>query len=117
MRHPHQKAIAILHSNLADTRFNLVSQIPTPKTGPKLFGWSFPPPAFSGGGSKLAVAANDGTLSVWDIRNKIPLIVKEADLDGLRLGSLQFSSGTLGREVLAFTEVSQLCFGHLFSSC
>ena len=94
--------------------FNLVTQVLIPHTGPIRYRWSFPPPAFSADGSKFAVAANDGTLSVWDVRNKVPLMVKEPDHDVLRVVSLQFSSGTHGREVLAFVEVSQLCLHVIF---
>ena len=63
-----------------------------PHIGPIRYRWSFPPPAFFADGSKFAVAANDGTLSVWDVRNKVPLMVKEPDHDVLRVVSLQFSS-------------------------
>jgi WD40 repeat protein len=70
---------------------------------------SYPPPAFSADGSKFAVTANDGTLYVWDVRRKIPLIVKEPDRDvHRRVTYPKFSSGILGREVLAVMEVSQL---------
>jgi hypothetical protein len=41
-------------------------------------------------------------------------MVKEPNRDGRAVASLQFSSGTLGREVLAFTEVSQLCLDIIF---
>ena len=111
---PDTEAITMLHSGSANTGFNLVTQVPVPQTGPIRHRWSFPPPAFSADGSTFAVAANDGTLSVWDVRNKIPLIVKEPDHDVLRVVSLQFSSGALGREVLAFVEVSQLCLHIIF---
>ena len=70
-------------------------------------------PTFSADGSKFAVAATDGTVSVWDVRNKIPLMVKKANPD-VDVESLEFSSGTLGREVLASTEVSQLCLDVIF---
>jgi len=53
-------------------------------------------------------------VSVWDVQNKIPLVVKEPDRDVLNMVSLQFSSGTLRREVLAFVEVSQLFLGVIF---
>ena len=114
MRAP--EAIAMLHSGLANTGFNFVTQVPIPDTKPIIpYRLSYPPPAFSADGSKFAVAANDGTLSVWDVRNQISLRVKEPNRDvRTTVAFLQFSSGTLGREVLAFTEVSQLCLGIIF---
>ena len=55
-------------------------------------------------------------MSVWDVRDKIPLMVKEPDRDVRRtVASLEFSSGILGREVLALLEeVSQLCLDIYF---
>ena len=101
-----QQAIAMLHSGTANTGFNFVTQAPIPDTKPIIpYRWSYPPHAFSADGSKFAVAANNGMVCVWDVRNKIPLMVKETNC-GAMVAFLQFSSGTLGREVLAFTEVS-----------
>jgi WD40 repeat protein len=110
VRLPHKEAIAMLHSGSANTGFNLVTQVPIPDTKPTIpYRLSYPPPAFSADGSKFAVTANDGTLYVWDVRRKIPLIVKEPDRDvHRRVTYPKFSSGILGREVLAVMEVSQL---------
>ena len=63
---------------------------------------------------KFAVAAYDGTVSVYDVRNKLPLMVKEPLRDVDTVASLKLSSGILGREVLAFAEVSQLCLDIIF---
>ena len=74
--------------------------------------------AFSADGTKFAAGTDDGVVSVWDVRSKIPLKVFEVDLPRPRHGSfkfsvpflqfLQFSSGIFGREVLVFiAEVSQ----------
>ena len=112
MRLRTKEVIAMLHSSSADTGFDLVTQLPIPLTTPKGYFWDIPP-AFSADGSKSAVVAHDGTVSVWDVRNKIPLMVKKANPD-VDVESLKFSSGTLGREVLASTEVSQLCLDVIF---
>ena len=87
--------------------------VPIPDTKPSCR-WFHPPPAFSANGSKFAVIAYDGTMCVWDFRNKIPLMVKEPDRYERRVDYLKFSSGNLGREVLAFLEVSQLCLDFIF---
>ena len=113
MKHHDGEVIAMLHSSSADTGFDFVTQLPIPFTTPKSDLLSIAP-AFSADGSKFAVAAKDGTVSVWDIQNKIPLMVKECNPDLQDVDSLQFSSGTLGREVLAFTEVSQLSLDVIF---
>ena len=107
-----EEVIAMLHSSSADTEFDLVTRLPIPFTTRKNIFWDVPP-AFSADGSKFAVVAPDGTVSVWDVRNKIPLMVKKAN-PGVDVASLKFSSGTLGREVLASTEVSQLCLDVIF---
>ena len=116
MRLPYKEAIAMFHSG-SNTGFNLVTQVPIPVTNTKTmpYRWSLPPPAFSANGSKFAVAAYDGTVSVFDVRNKTPLTVKEPDRDvSHSVASLKFSSGIFGREVLAFTEVSHLCLDIYF---
>ena len=107
MRLSTKEVVALLHSSSADAGFNLVTQLPIPFTTRKVLVCDIPP-AFSADGSKFAVVANN-TVSVWDVRNKIPLMVKKANPDVDSMDSLKFSSGTLGREVLASTEVSQLC--------
>ena len=112
MRGAYEEVIAMLHSSSPDTGFDLVTRLPVPFTTPKS-GYSTVPPTFSADGSKFAVVAHDGTVSVWDVRKKIPLMVKKANPD-VEVGSLKFSSGTLGREVLASTEVSQLCLDVIF---
>ena len=107
----------MFHSGLAKTGFNFVTQVPSPDTKPIIpYPWSYLSPTFSADGSKLAVATKDGTVSVWDVRDKIPLMVKEPDRDVRRtVASLEFSSGILGREVLALLEeVSQLCLDIYF---
>ena len=108
-----KEVVALLHSSSADTGFDLVTLLPIPFTTPA-FRISIVPPAFSADRSKFAVVAHDGTVSVWDVRNKIPLMVKEPSRHDHVVHSLQFSSGTLGREVLAITEVSQLCLDIIF---
>ena len=116
VRHLDKELIAMFHSSPANTGFNFITQVPIPNTKPICyFPWSFRPPAFSADGMKFAVAANDGTVSVWYVQNKIPLMVKEPDCNVCcSLASLKFSSGTLGRGVLAFLEVSQLCLDVYF---
>jgi len=65
--------------------------------------------AFSADGSKFATATNRATVSVWDIRSKVPLKtlmeVPESDYDDRRIHYLQFSSGNLGKEALVLVEV------------
>jgi len=115
VRLPHKEVVVMSQSGSANTGFNLVTQVPIPDTRPKLDYWFYPTPVFSADGSKFAVAAKDGTVSVWDVRNNIALMVKEPDRDvRRRMASLEFSSGILGREVLAFLEVSQLCLDIYF---
>ena len=116
MRLPDKEAIVILHSGSANTGFNLVTQVPIPDTRPVPYRWSFLPPAFSADGMKFAVAAYDGTASIYDVRNKLALMVKEPYRDVGTVASLKFSSGILGREVLAFAEVSNFVWTS-FSSC
>ena len=67
--------------------------------------------AFSADGTKFAAGTVDGVVSVWDVRSRLPSKVFKMDVPGGKYRSwsikyLQFSSGILGREVLAFTEVS-----------
>ena len=106
-----KEVIAMLHSSSADTGFDLVTRLPIPFTTRKVLSCDIPP-AFSADGSKFTVVAHD-TVCVWDVQNKIPLMVKTANPD-VDVDSLKFSSGTLGREVLASTEVSQLCLDVIF---
>ena len=113
MKPAYKEVIAILHSSSADTGFDLVTRMPIPFT-PSNFIFLPVPPTFSADGSKFAVTARDGTVSVWDVRNKTPLMVEELNPYDYTLTSLKFSGGTLGREVLAFTEVSQLCLDVIF---
>ena len=98
-----EEVVAMSHSSSANAGFDFITQLPIPSPhirAPRL------PPAFSANGSKFAVTARDGAAFVWDVRNKIPLTIKEPSRHGHMLHSLHFSSGTLGRGVLAFTEVS-----------
>ena len=99
-----EEVVAMSHSlSSANAGFDFITQLPIPSPhirAPRL------PPAFSADGSKFAVIARDGAAFVWDVRNKIPLMRKERSRHGHRLHSLHFSSGTLGRGVLAFTKVS-----------
>jgi hypothetical protein len=61
---------------------------------------------FSADGSKFAIAMDNGRVSVWEICDKIPLKTFVEVLDYDRpVGHLQFSSGKLGKETLAFVEV------------
>ena len=107
MRLSGKQAIAMLHSGSANaTGFNLITQVPIPDTKPIRHPLPSPPPAFSADGLKFVAAANDGTVSLWDVRNKLPLVVKKPDCDVRAVESLRFFSGTFGREVLAVTEVS-----------
>ena len=111
----HKEVVAMLHSSSADTGFDLVTQLPIPfTTYTRLYCLLSVPPAFSADGSKFAVTAGDGTVSVWDVRNKTPLMVKRPNPDVHDVDSLHFSRGNLRREVLAFTEVSQLCWDVIF---
>ena len=80
--------------------------------------------AFSTDGTKFAASMNDGAVSVCDVRRKIPLKVFEVDvprhigpfLFTPLLQFLQFSSGLLGREVLAFiAEVSRYFYLELLN--
>jgi WD40 repeat protein len=114
VRLPDEDAIVMLHSDSANTGFKLVTQMLIPNTKPIRDRWFFSPPAFSADGSKFAVAANDGTVSVWDVRNKIPVMVKGPNHDEGTVVSLKFSSGALGREILALMEVCQLCLDVIF---
>ena len=114
MRGAYEEVIAMLHSSSADTGFDLVTQLPIPFTTPTFIFFSSVPPTFSADGSKFAVTARDDTVSVWDVRNKTPLMVKEPSPDLFDVGSLQFSRGTLRRDVLALTGVSQLCLDVIF---
>ena len=67
---------------------------------------------FSADGTKFAAGTDDGVVSVWDVRSKIPLKVYEVDVPRdvphgqWPIWSLQFSSGISGREVLMFVVVS-----------
>ena len=66
---------------------------------------------FSADGTKFAAGTDDGVVSVWDVRSKVPLKVFKVDMPRVEYlswftGYFQFSSGISGREVLAFTEVS-----------
>jgi len=65
--------------------------------------------AFSADGSKFAIVMNSNRVSVWDIRSQLPL---KTFIEVPKFGKfpspvqcLQFSSGKLGKEVLAFVEV------------
>ena len=100
----------MLHSCSADTGFDLVTQLPFYFTPRYIF--SSVPPAFSADGLKFAVTSWDGTMTVWDVRSKIPLMIRKIPVHGV--DSLHFSSGTLGREVLALTAVSQLYLDVIF---
>ena len=67
--------------------------------------------AFSADGTKFAAGTLDGVVSIWDVRSRLPLKVFEVDVPRGKfifrwIEVLKFSSGILGREVLAFTEVS-----------
>ena len=64
--------------------------------------------AFSADSSKFAIAMNNGKVSVWDIRSKVPLktFLEIPRLFGCPpVEHLQFSSGNLGKEALVFVEV------------
>ena len=77
--------------------------------------------AFSADGTKFAAGTDDGVVSVWDVRSKTLLKVFEVDVpeDVLSLPTpylqfLQFSSGIIGREVLAFiAAVSRYSYSEL----
>lgn len=62
--------------------------------------------AFSADVTKFAVGTDDGVLSVWDVRSKTPLRVFEVDVPrevlSLPTSYLHFSSGIIGKEILAF---------------
>ena len=108
-----EEVVAMLYSSSANAGFDLVTGLPLYFTPPK-FALNPLPPAFSADGSKFAVAARDGTVSLWDLRNTHPLMVKEPSRQLHLVHSLQFSSGTSGREILALTEVSQPCLDVIF---
>ena len=65
--------------------------------------------AFSADGSKFAMSMSCGTVSVWDIRSKVPLKSfmegPKCDHDDRPTQYLQFSSGNLGKEALVFVKV------------
>jgi len=70
--------------------------------------------SFSADGSKFAIAMARGRVSVWDIRNSVPLKTfmevptesdPRSDHHDRPVRYLQFSSGNLGKEVLVFVEV------------
>ena len=66
----------------------------------------FPPTlAFSAYGFKFAMAMGCGRESVCDIRSKVPLKTFMQVNYNRSVQCLQFSSGTLGKEVLVFVEV------------
>ncbi|KIJ93240.1 hypothetical protein K443DRAFT_63351, partial [Laccaria amethystina LaAM-08-1] len=76
--------------------------------------------AFSADGSKFAM--NNGRVSVWDIRSKVPLKtftgVPKSNYDDGFVQFLQFSSGKLGKEVLVFVrdDVSHLEIIHVIDA-
>ena len=101
----HNETIDIQYSDPGGTKFSFVTRmsVPIPKTFEDR---RDPQVAFSADGSKFAIyMAHDG-ISVWDIRNKVPLKTFMEVLDYSRpVEYLQFSSGKLGKEVLVFVEV------------
>ncbi|EDR04753.1 uncharacterized protein LACBIDRAFT_330365 [Laccaria bicolor S238N-H82] len=106
------ETIDIFYSGTGDTDnldFSLISQvsIPNPNGADRKGGRARAPLlAFSADVTKFAVGTDDGVLSVWDVRSKTPLRVFEVDVPrevlSLPTSYLHFSSGIIGKEILAF---------------
>ena len=114
-RERHNETIDIHYLNSGVTNnmnLSFITRIGIPIPGPKVSSTHFQAPvfAFSSDGSKFAMATRRGRVSVWDIRSKVPLKtfileVPKYDYGNQPVQRLQFSSGKLGKEVLAFVEV------------
>ena len=115
------QTIDVFYSGIVDTDnldFSFVTHVSIPNangTNRNKVELKTPSLAFSVDGTRFATGTNDGVVSVWDIRSKIPLKVLEVDVPLPKhvplspyIQFLQFSSGIFGREVLVFTaEVSR----------
>ena len=90
------------------TKFSLVGRLSIPVTETV---HNFPEaPAFSADGSKFAMGLACGGVSVWNVRNKVPLQTFTEVLCPWQKAMpyrrlLQFSSGNSGKEFLVFVEV------------
>ena len=90
------------------TKFSLVTRLSIPVT--ETVHNTSEAPAFSADGSKFAMGLACGGVSVWNVRNKVPLQTftevlcpPQKAMPYRRL--LQFSSGNSGKEILVFVEV------------
>ena len=96
--------------------FSFIDHVPIPDlkgTNRRVSPHTAPLLAISADGTKFAAGTDDGVVSVWDVRHKLPLKMFEVDVPGREvplfmppygpcLQFLQFSSGIFGREVLVF---------------
>ena len=129
------ETIDVFYSGTGDTdnlEFSFLSQVSIPNpngTNHEGVRARVPLLAFFADGTKFAAGTDDGVVSVWDVQSKTPLKVFEVDVpeDVLSLPTpylqfLQFSSGIIRREVLAFiAAVSQYSYPelptYLFNKC
>ncbi|KIJ90595.1 hypothetical protein K443DRAFT_686667 [Laccaria amethystina LaAM-08-1] len=120
------ETIDINYSDSGDTNninFSSITRmsIPIPRDPEDIIDLEEPELAFSADGSKFAM--NNGRVSVWDIRSKVPLKtftgVPKSNYDDGFVQFLQFSSGKLGKEVLVFVvrdDVSHLEIIHVIDA-
>ena len=104
----HNETIDIHYSDSGGTNninFSFVTRMSIPIADTSPFTHQMPVLAFSFDGSKFAMATGSGSVSVWDIRSKVPLKTFMEVPKPRMVHHLQFSSGKLGKEVLAFVEV------------
>lgn len=90
--------------------FSFITRISLPIARvPKVLFQESPLLAFFADVSKFAIAIGRRRVSVWDVRNKVPLKifmeVPKSDHYDRPVRHLQFSSGKLGKEALVFKEV------------
>ncbi|EDR04723.1 uncharacterized protein LACBIDRAFT_330322 [Laccaria bicolor S238N-H82] len=89
--------------------FSFITRISLPIAGvPKVLFQESPLLAFSADASRFAIAIGRRRVSVWDVRNKVPLKTfmedPKSDDHDRHVRHLQFSSGKLGKEALVFVE-------------
>ena len=105
----HNDTIDIHYLDPDGTNFSFVTHISIPHLMEEIhIRIDSPSLAFSANGSKFAMGTARSGVSVWDIRNKVPLRRFTSELtkaNNLPPRPLQFSSGNLGKEILVFVEV------------